>query len=392
MLLYYLKGKCAMTKIYFLLLMVMFTVPVLSGCGKTFAKGESATGKTVLLEEVFQEEKDKNLLLHEYWTDLVYYHTEISLNLLYLEEIKSEVWNSRKAELEDKISYEYHDKIIEKHPKVKPLLGIYTDELEDDFIESVKKTREGLGYDQGYIDWVDAYTTKVYNQYIFNVGRDMIEEFMKDTDIDYTLVGLDYIEHNKQKMYVEDMVLTNVNEGGLVIELHTATGKICDFCATDTVLELINDGSYYVVARYKNGNVSLLSKFGDFTLTDHSGASAAINLEWDYSDFAPAPFAIREFYDLQTVDSEWYDNGIFSTYMNMTYPTDTWEYVADIYPEMTNNPYDYSGFQIYIHHCEKAMRAYWYLVPISLATPPEVYAYDEVSNKMKCVFVNGELR
>lgn len=113
---------------------------------------------------------------------------------------------------------------------------------------------------------------------------------------------------------------------------------------------------------------------------------------WDYSDFAPAPFTINEFYDLQTIDENWYDNGIFSSYMSLTYPTDEWEYVADIYPEMEVNPYSYSGFQIYVHHCEEAQRAYWYLVPISPATPPEVYAYDEISNNMKLVFVNGELK
>lgn len=361
---------------------------VLSSCGKDADIGEKST---LAEEKVSQEDKVNNSLLNEYWADLVRYHTEISLNLLYMEEIKSEISNNRKAELEKKISYEYHDNIIEMHSKVKPLFGIYTAGLEKDFIESVKEVRDGQEYDQWYVDWVELYYTKVFEQYRYNIGSAMIEEFMRNTDINYTLVGLDYIKHNKQRMIVEDRILANVDQWGLVIELHTDMGKIYNFCVDDIALELIHNGSYYVVARYKDDKISLLSKFEDFSFIDSGEDVTSINLEWNYSNFAPAPFTVQEFWEAvdQGPEEDWYDNGIFSTYMSTTYPTDKWEYVGNVYIDPESNPFGYLGFQIYVQQCESAQQVYRYLVPITLATAPEVYAYDANSNDMKRVFCDG---
>lgn len=361
---------------------------VLSSCGKHADIGEKST---LAEEKAPQEDKVNNSLLNEYWTDLVRYHTEISLNLLYMEEIKSEISNNRKAELEKKISYDYHDNIIEMHSKVEPLFGVYTAGLEKDFIESVKEVRDGLEYDQWYVDWVELYYTKVFEQYRYNIGSAMIEEFMKNTDINYTLVGLDYIKHNKQRMIVEDRILTNVDQWGLVIELHTDMGKIYNFCVDDIALELIHNGSYYVVARYKDDKVSLLSKFEDFSLIDSSEDVTNINFEWNYSDFAPAPFTVQEFWEAvdQGPEEDWYDNGIFSAYMSITYPTDKWEYVGNVYIDPESNSFGYLGFQIYVQQCESAQQVYRYLVPITLATAPEVYAYDANSNDMKRIFCDG---
>ena len=113
--------------------------------------------------------------------------------------------------------------------------------------------------------------------------------------------------------------------------------------------------------------------------------------DWNYDEYKMAPFTIEEFWDLQVVNEEWYDNGIFSSYISTAYPTDTWEYSADIYPKMNKNQYGYTGFQIYTHQCEEAQQVYFYLVPISEAPAPVVYAYDEVSNTIKLVFSNGEI-
>lgn len=116
-----------------------------------------------------------------------------------------------------------------------------------------------------------------------------------------------------------------------------------------------------------------------------------VSSKWDYTEFEKAPFTTEEFWSLQESNADWYDNGIFSSYISKAYPTDIWEYSADIYPEMSENPYEYTGFQIYTHQCEEMQQVYFYLVPISEMPIPEVYVYDEVSNTMKLVFLNGEI-
>ena len=111
--------------------------------------------------------------------------------------------------------------------------------------------------------------------------------------------------------------------------------------------------------------------------------------EWNFYEYNPIPFSMEEFCS-QTKDDDWYDNGIFSTYMKMIYPNDSWEYSGSFNCYMFTNPYGYTGFEVYSHSCESAQRVYTYLVPISSATAPEVYSFDESSETMKLVFSNGE--
>ena len=118
----------------------------------------------------------------------------------------------------------------------------------------------------------------------------------------------------------------------------------------------------------------------------------SLDSNWNYTEFEKAPFTMEEFWDLQKPNDNWYDNGIFSSYISEAYPSDTWEYSADIYPQIIENPYGYSGFQVYTHQCEEKQQVYFYLVPISEMPVPEVYVYDEVSNTMKIVFSNGEIK
>ena len=107
--------------------------------------------------------------------------------------------------------------------------------------------------------------------------------------------------------------------------------------------------------------------------------------DWDFNDFNPIPFSMEEFCSYSK-DPNWYDNGIFSTYMEKEYPNDSWEYAGTFNCNMNINPYGYTGFQVYLHQCEEAQRVYTYLVPISPVGVPEVYAFDEISETMKLVF------
>ena len=111
--------------------------------------------------------------------------------------------------------------------------------------------------------------------------------------------------------------------------------------------------------------------------------------EWNFYEYTPIPFSMEEFCSY-TKDDDWYDNGIFSTYMKMAYPNDLWEYSGSFNCYMFTNPYGYTGFEVYLHQCESAQRVYTYLVPISPSTAPEVYAFDESAETMKLVFSNGE--
>lgn len=129
-------------------------------------------------------------------------------------------------------------------------------------------------------------------------------------------------------------------------------------------------------------------------LSDSSNSEIVNENEWFYSGKGPAPFSMEEFWDLQEVDTDWYDNGIFSSYMEMAYPADEWEYTASIYVEIDNNPMDYQGFQIYTHQCTEAQQVYRYLVPIPIENGMpaiEVYYYDAFSNYMYLVWYYGEL-
>lgn len=146
-----------------------------------------------------------------------------------------------------------------------------------------------------------------------------------------------------------------------------------------TVVTFVNNLEYYPIESKKS-----TSDYSSQTDSD-------VPLNWDYSDFAPAPFTVEEFWDLQVVNEEWYDNGVFSMYMSMAFPDDNWNYSASIAPDMINNPYGYLGFDIYTHQCDEKQQVYRYLVPITPATAPEVYVYDDTSNCMKLVFCNGEL-
>lgn len=149
----------------------------------------------------------------------------------------------------------------------------------------------------------------------------------------------------------------------------------------------------------KNNTSSKIDSYNDIDKVNESAiennnnfneSTTQKNTNWDFTDFNPIPFSIDDFATIKK-DPNWYDNGIFSSYMKGKYPNDTWEYQGTIICNMTINPYDYSGFQVYTHSCEEAQRVYEYLVPVSPANPPEVYVLDETIEgiNMKLVFSKG---
>lgn len=139
----------------------------------------------------------------------------------------------------------------------------------------------------------------------------------------------------------------------------------------------------------------------DFIITDMGISCMIARLEdvlmetkrnWDFEEFSPIPFTLEEYYN-RTKDPNWYDNGIFSTYIEQEYPGDEWEYDGSFNCNMVDNPYGYTGFQAYTHQCEEAQQVYYYLVPISPAgVLPEVYTLDidEISANMKKVFIGTQ--
>ena len=158
----------------------------------------------------------------------------------------------------------------------------------------------------------------------------------------------------------------------------------------ETAFILLNDN----IVRYPSKNKLVkkpLSVFIEDFNIDYEEQNGSVSTNtWDFIDFSPIPFSIDDFHN-SVKETNWYDNGVFSAYIKMAYPNDTWEYVGSFSCNMSINPYGYTGFQIYSHQCASELQVYTYLVPISPSNPPEVYSFDETSETMKIVFRNGEI-
>ncbi len=160
--------------------------------------------------------------------------------------------------------------------------------------------------------------------------------------------------------------------------------KIAVNWGKDTTIEADNNSFY----KFKKGQNTQDTTTQD-TTTQIQNNSPTIE-KWNFDDYNTIPFSIKDFYSY-CKDNEWYDDGIFSSFMSIAYPNDHWEYRGSFSCNMTINPYGYTGFQIYSHECEKEQKIYTYLVPISPAGAPEVYAFDEISETMKRVWVDGRI-
>lgn len=102
--------------------------------------------------------------------------------------------------------------------------------------------------------------------------------------------------------------------------------------------------------------------------------------------FEQAPFNTIDIKAL-TKRENWYDNGIFSAYVDAILPNRSWEYVGLMNGEINPNPYSYSGYDVY---CIE-QQAY-FVVPYSeYVAVPIVYAYDQENNSIKMVFNNGDI-
>ncbi len=257
-----------------------------------------------------------------------------------------------------------------------------------------------------YVEQYDSdYRVKVVQNYEYDAQGNEIGSYMKgyyyqegETKA-YKTLKIDYkYEHDKNGRVISKSPQGGKSREEYKYDEHGNVIEIRSFSAGESETELQMSG--YTLKEYihKDQLKQYLASKEMNNQSDYNGQQTMQsdntnegNSSWDYTDFAPAPFSKEVFATSQVVDNNWYDNGIFSSYMSMAYPHDIWEYSASLNINMVNNPYDYSGFQIYSHQCEEAQQVYWYLVPISQAPAPEVYAYDINSNTMKLVFSNGNV-